>query len=738
MDRELDDIDYSDIEAKYAVPFDDSLENVIIINGVPVITSAKQQKLFETIQKRFRTQAEIEVPLECMHISYGDNGESKGYMLMELANADEAAHAIRTMDNYAFDKKHHFLVNRFSDIERLTNMDETYVEPEEEPYKQRGHLRSWLADPAGRDQLAICCGDEVQIAWHNRASNPEIVHTRTRWTESYVQWSPLGTYLATFHLQGIALWGGSAWERIMRYPHPGVRLVDFSPDEKYMVTWSAEPIQVPENAPQGPQFFAPEDEGNRVAVWEVRTGHLLRTFPIQQEETVTETGQQVKGFSWPFLKWSGDSKYCAKVTPGKAISVYQVPSMGLLDQKSIRIDGVVDFEWCPLGDKDKEALEVWNEGKNPNLPKGFKKPRDNMLCYWQPEVANQPARVTVMSVPTREVLRSKNLFNVADCKLHWHPQGDYLCVKVDRQTKTKKTVFCNFELFRMREKDFPVEVVELKDPVLAFAWEPQGSHFAVISTNDPNFGVVASGVTLKTQLNFYHLHPRGNFRLLKAFDNKACNSLFWSPRGRHLLAATLGSTQKFELEWYDVDFNIEARQNANNPDVLEEVKLIGSGEHYSMTDIEWDPSGRYVTTSASLWRRSTEHGYAIWNFHGVELQKHILEQFKQILWRPRPKTLLSKEDQKRVRRNLREYSKIFDQEDEAEESSQALAHREVYQRMVQEWKEWRERNREKLEEAKQVYKTDPAALSAEQLQKESTEEVQEWMEEILEETEELV
>ena len=141
-----------------------------------------------------------------------------------------------------------------------------------------------------------------------------------------------------------------------------------------------------------------------------------------------------------------------------------------------------------------------------------------------------------------------------------------------------------------------------------------------------------------------------------------------------------------------------------------------------------------MTTSASLWRRSTEHGYAIWNFHGVELQKHILQQFKQILWRPRPKTLLSKEDQKRVRRNLREYSKIFDQEDEAEESSQALAHREVYQRMVQEWKEWRERNREKLEEAKQVYKTDPAALSAEQLQKESTEEVQEWMEEILEET----
>jgi len=659
-------------------------------------------------------------------------------MVMELESCDAATQAIRAMDGYAFDKKHRFTVNRFGDVERLANMDETYADPPEPLFEQRGHLRSWLADSAGRDQLVICRRDDVKVAWHNRASQAEEAHNRTRWTESYVQWSPLGTYLTTFHLQGIALWGGPTWERIMRYPHPGVRLVDFSPDEKYMVTWSPEPIQVPENAPQGPQFFAPEDEGNRVAVWEVRTGHLLRTFPVQQEETMGPNGAAVKGFSWPFLKWSGDSKYCAKLTPGKHISVYKLPSMGLLDQKSIKIDSVVDFEWCPLGDKDKDALEIWQDGKNANLPKNFKKPRDNMLVYWQPEVQNQPARVTVMSVPSREILRSKNLFNVADCKLHWHPQGDYLCVKVDRQTKTKKTVFCNFEIFRMREKDFPVEVVELKDPVLAFAWEPQGSHFAVISSNDPNFGVVSPSVTIKTQLSFFHLHPRGDFRMLKMFDNKTCNALFWSPRGRHLLAATLGSSSKSDLEWYDIDFNSDARQNAGNSEMLEEVKMIGHGEHYSITDVEWDPSGRFVTSSSSFWRHSMEHGYTIWDFRGNELQKHVLDQFKQILWRPRPRTLLSKEDQKRVRRNLREFSKIFDQEDQEAESSQALAHREVYQRLVEEWKAWRAETRAKLESTKKSIGADAAIPSASQLAQESTEEVQEWVEEVLEETEEVL
>ena len=43
------------------------------------------------------------------------------------------------------------------------------------------------------------------------------------WTESFVQWSPLGTYLATVHRQGAAVWGGaSTFNRLMRYAHPQV------------------------------------------------------------------------------------------------------------------------------------------------------------------------------------------------------------------------------------------------------------------------------------------------------------------------------------------------------------------------------------------------------------------------------------------------------------------------------------------------------------------------------------
>ena len=117
--------------------------------------------------------------------------------------------------------------------------------------------------------------------------------------------------------------------------------------------------------------------------------------------------------AWPALKWSADDKFVARVTPGQQISVYELPSMGLHGKKSIRIEGVVDFEWCPHSDKDKEDAEKANQAVD-GTAKSSKKIRENMLAYWTPEVANQPARVTVSNFPSRDVLRQKNLFNVTE------------------------------------------------------------------------------------------------------------------------------------------------------------------------------------------------------------------------------------------------------------------------------------------------------------------------------------
>lgn len=277
------------------------------------------------------------------------------------------------------------------------------------------------------------------------------------WTDLYVSWSPLGTYFATLHRQGVRLWGGPSWEAQYRFAHPFVKLIDFSPNENYLATWSHDPIHVPEGAQQGPQYFSPEDEGNNIAVWDLKTGNLLRTFPSATPENEDGVKRQMQ---WPAMKWSADDQFVGRITLGQHISVYELPSMRLHDKKSIKIEGVVDFEWCPHGDKDREEAE--------KAEKAGKKPKENLLAYWTPEVANQPARVTVINFPSRSILRQKNLFNVSECKLYWQNQGDFLCVKVDRHTKTKKSIFCNLEIFCVREKDFPIEVVELKGTYLSY------------------------------------------------------------------------------------------------------------------------------------------------------------------------------------------------------------------------------------------------------------------------------
>ncbi|KAF9240876.1 translation initiation factor eIF-3b [Melanogaster broomeanus] len=696
-----DELDFTDIEQKYHVDLDDGLDNIIVVDGVPIIDKAKLDRLLAKISKEF-TRKGAAIKSDDIFVPWDNtSGKSKGFIFVDAGSADAAAFAVNAMHGHPFDSKHTFLE----------------------------HLRAWLADPQGRDQYVTYRGDDVEIHWHGKPSQCEIAYSKKNWTELYASWSPLGTYFATLFRQGVRLWGGSSWEPHQRFAHPLVKLIDFSPCEKYVVTWSHDPITVPPNLPQGPEFFSPEDEGNNIAVWDIKSGHLLRTFPTSLLEG--EDPSIKKQMQWPALKWSADDKFVARATPGQQISVYELPGMGLHDKKSLKIEGVVDFEWCPHGDKDKDEAE-----KAAKSGKPLKKAKENMLAYWTPEVANQPARVTLLEFPSRRILRQKNLFNVTECKLHWQNHGDFLCVKVDRHTKTKKSIFCNLEIFRVREKDFPVEVVELKDTVTDFSWEPKGERFAIVSSSDPNLGNPGPGITIKTDISFYQLdRAKNDFKLLRTLASRTSNTIRWSPRGRHVVLATVGSSTKSELEFWDLDFNSEERREGQAVEWGTGIQQLGSADHYGVTDVEWDPSGRYLATSASAWRHTLENGYAIWDFRGQEIEKHLLDRFKQFIWRPRPRSLLTKEQQRQIRRNLKEYSRTFDEEDAAEESNvsaELVAHRK---RLVDEWNAWRVRCKREIADEK---RSRGQRLDGDGHEGEEKEEIEEWIDEVIEQIEEEV
>ena len=288
----------------------------------------------------------------------------------------------------------------------------------------------------------------------------------------------------------------------------------------------------------------------------------------------------------------------------------QTPDMTLLDKKSLKLDGVTDFLWSPA-----EAV----------------------LAVYQPEAnaGNTPARVSLWAIPSRKEIRQKQLFNVSDVKMFWHPQGDYLCVKgafarlrsvptrkarraaaafvfadslccaraytlsVDRFTKTKKTTYTGFELFRVRERECPMEVLELEnktEKIIAFAWEPQGHRFVVIH-----------GEGARPDVSFYTMRDGGASKLkhLATFKGKSANAAFWSPSGRHLVLAGLKGLNG-QLEFFSAD----------------EMETLATAEHFMCTDVDWDPTGRYVATSVTA-VHAMENGFNVWSFNGQLLYRCV-------------------------------------------------------------------------------------------------------------------
>ncbi|GAA5841347.1 hypothetical protein JCM9279_000622 [Rhodotorula babjevae] len=728
------DLDYSDLEQQFTAEYVSPLDSVVILDGAPLVGQDKVDRLLKAVLKAVTKEAGLSLSPDQVEMPLDESNTTKGFMFVSLHSPTEAQQFQRALHGHAFDKRHTFTVVPFTDVDSYANLDEEYRAPDKEDWAPREHFRAWLADPAGRDQLILYSGDDLSVQWAAKQGVADVAHQRNKWTDLFTQWSPQGTYLTTIHLQGVALWGGASFDRINRFAHPEVKLVDFSSYERYLVTWSPRPIEAT-GSPMSP--FTDDDAGNNVAVWDVVTGALVRTFPMVGA-AADPASDASKRIVWPMFKWSPDEKYAARVTPGQQISVYETPSLTMLGKKSIKIEGVVDFEWAPLNDQEREALEAERNG---SAAPGSSH-RENKLAFWMPEVMNQPARVSLMSLPSRAIIRSKNLFNVHDCKLHWQSNGDYLCVKVDRHTKTGKTKYCNLELFRLREKEVPVQVIEIKDAVVAFAWEPAGSRFALITSNDPNLGNPLPGQMPKTALSFYAYDQRkGDFLSLKTFsENKSCNNLFWSPKGRNVLAATLGSNSKFDLEWYDLDLDKPegaAAQSEHN--AADAIRCLVTREPYGTTDIEWDPSGRYVATYGSSWMGSMEPGFAIWDFKGEPIQEAKVDRFKQLLWRPRPPTLLSREQQRKVRKNLREYARAFDEQDELEQANENSELVERRTRLLDEWNAWRRECVEAMERRrKEMGRAVKSSLVKAAEAQEEDEVVEEWVEEVISETVEVL
>ncbi|KAL4884430.1 eukaryotic translation initiation factor 3 subunit B [Aspergillus karnatakaensis] len=684
-EEEEEEIDVSDLKEQFEVKLEEGLDTFIVIDGLPVVPEENRQKLIKFLLRKLNTVGHTSEDAVFMPLS--DKGVTEGFAFVEYETPEQAVAAVKQLHQTPLDKKHTLQVNKLMDIERYGRegrIDEEYKPPTIEPFTEKDHLRSWIGDANARDQFALYRGDKVGVFWNNKSNPPENVVDRAHWTQLFVRWSPKGTYLASVHPQGVQLWGGPAFAKQKQFPHPFVSMIEFSPAENYLATWSARPIQVEEGNP----VLSYEEDGKNIIIWDIVTGKPLRSFISHDLAAGPEAdGQPKKKALWPAFKFSADEKYVARMQQGQSISIYELPRMNLLGKTSVKIEGVMDFEWSPA--------TVARDGV---------KQYEQLLCFWTPEIGSNPARVALMSVPSKEIVRTRNLFNVSDVKLHWQSQGNFVCVKVDRHSKSKKSMATNLEIFRIREKGVPVEVVDsLKDTVINFAWEPNGGRFVLITT--PGEAQAGSGTGPKTAVSFFAPEKKGvqagNFKLVRTIEKKNSNGLYWSPKGRFVVVATVHSQNSYDLDFWDMDF--EGEKNESEKDLAANLQLMKTVDHYGVTDVDWDPTGRYVVSSASVWTHSMENGFNLHTFSGETLAENPTDKFKQFLWRPRPPTLLSKEEQKQVRKNLREYSKEFDEEDKYAVDIANTAVVEKRKRVLNEWVAWLRREKEMLVEEKDAY-----------------------------------
>ena len=522
-----------------------------------------------------------------------DEGMSEGFAFVEYGSPEQAAAAIRHLNETALDKKHIMHVNKLTDIEkygREGRIDDEYEPPEEQPFQDKPHLRSWLGDQNARDQFVMFRGDKVGVFWNEKREQPDPVVDRTHWTQLFVQWSPHGTYLTSVHQQGVQIWGGPGFDRVRQFPHPFVSLIEYSPAENYITTWSSQPIVVEE----GKSPLTMDEDGKHIVIWDLETGKALRSFvahdlpaPIGPDGTLLAKPKP----QWPAFKWSADEKFVARMKPGESISIYELPKMTLLDRTSIKIDQVQDFEWSPATPQ-RDGVKTYEQ----------------LLCYWTPEIGSNPAKVGLMSVPSKEIVRTKQMFNVTDAKMHWQSQAQFICVKIDRHSKSRKSMATTLEIFRIKERGVPVEVVEnIKDTVINFAWEPKGDRFVLITAGE---AVPGSNVVAKTAISFYCPEKikgssTGNFKLIRNVDKQNSNAIYWSPKGRFVVVATVSVQQHFDLGFWDLDY--EGEKPESDAHLTANLMLMNTADHYGVTDVDWDPTGRYVITSASVWTHTVSH-----------------------------------------------------------------------------------------------------------------------------------
>eukprot|EP00811_Abedinium_folium_P005770 NODE_1530_length_2447_cov_7.586207.p1 GENE.NODE_1530_length_2447_cov_7.586207~~NODE_1530_length_2447_cov_7.586207.p1 ORF type:complete len:397 (+),score=140.77 NODE_1530_length_2447_cov_7.586207:1085-2275(+) len=305
-------------------------------------------------------------------------------------------------------------------------------------------------------------------------------------------------------------------------------------------------------------------------------------------------------------------------------------------------------------------------------------PKDNIIAVWAEEKGNNPARLVLLDVPRQREIAARSRTQV-EAQMVWQSEGDYLALLVTKLGggKTKKKGATNLEIFRIREKDIPVDIIEVKDAVRGFFWETRGRRFAVLTADeqghhpklllyalaDKDAKRTASSAPRKGELDPGN-EKKNEHICTFGLPSNQFNQVFWAPDGQYFVIAAVRSA------------NAELLFCSLSPD--NKFEILHKDEHYMLTDVQWDPSSRYVITAVTQpinneiggLKFQMEAGFCIWTFQGRALFRQQREKLFYIYWRPNPPSLLDDAHRAKIRKDIKDYSKKYNNlDDKAKESA---------------------------------------------------------------------
>uniref|UniRef100_A0A915JVC4 Translation initiation factor beta propellor-like domain-containing protein n=1 Tax=Romanomermis culicivorax TaxID=13658 RepID=A0A915JVC4_ROMCU len=172
----------------------------------------------------------------------------------------------------------------------------------------------------------------------------------------------------------------------------------------------------------------------------------------------------------------------------------------------------------------------------------------------------------------------------------------------------------------------------------------------------------------------------------EALDHKGqVNTIAWAPHGQYLVCAGLKNSAGGSLMFID---------STNQAD----INYMNVQEHPGVTDVEWDPTGRYVVSSVSTWSsgssRAMDFGYNVYNFQGRLLVRRPVDNLCAFNWRPRPRSLLTDAKMKEIKKNMKKYAAEFDEKDKRKLDKASQEVSEKRRTLMAEFKAWRDKHKQ--------------------------------------------